>query len=209
MFEAVEPNARDREFARGLHREFAHHALSRFMASERSLTWLAATLRVYEHRTVVEFGGGIGTITAALLRHPCGVGRIVTTENDPRFHGILKGFHDSRLTLVASAPELAALDCAADLIVIDGGFRDELGDPVEAACARERTVVFVDGMRERQRRLLEDNLGKRGLSVDLTEHGLPRVHPYLYVNWSRPSVRFLRHPKGCWLGSVSAAAAQR
>ena len=80
--------------------------------------------------------------------------------------------------------------------MLDGGFADMLGHSSEAAAARDGTLVFVDGDREPQRRALESNLAQRGLSVDLTEHGLPRVHTYLYVNWRRPSVRRLRASEG-------------
>lgn len=201
----IQPDEGDREFAGRLHREFAPRPRSRFIPSVRSLTWLAATLRARRPRRVLEFGGGIGTITAALLRHPCGIERLVSTEDDSRFEAILRAEDDPRLTVVTSAHELAAMDYVADLIVVDGGFGLQLGDPIEAASAREGSLIFVDGKRERQRRALEHNLAGRGLSVDLREHGLPRFHTYLYVNWRRPSIRLLPVPKGCWLGRVSRA----
>ena len=161
---------------------------------------------MHRPRRVLEFGGGIGTITTALLRHPSGVERVVSTEDQPRYRAILEAENDPRLTVVASAAELEALDYTADLVVIDGGFGPvHDGDPIEAAAAEEGTVVFVDGRRESQRRALERNLAARGLAVDLREHGLPRVHTFLYVNWRGRSVRFYGRPKGCWVGRVSRA----
>lgn len=204
---ALEPNGDDRQFARRLHREFAGRRLSRYIPSERSLTWLSASLRVHRPRRALEFGGGIGTITAALLTHPCAVERVVTTEEDPRFQMILRGEDDPRLTLVASPDELAALDYHADLVVLDGGFADPLGHPIEADSARDGTFVFVDGDRGPQRRELQRKLAERDLRLGLSEHGLPRLHTYVYVNWRRPSVRFLRTPKGCWLGQVTSRRA--
>ena len=82
---AIEPDAGDRAFARRLRREFAGRPDSNYIPSARSLTWLAAVLRVHRPRRVLEFGGGIGTITTALLRHPSGVERVVSTEDQPRY----------------------------------------------------------------------------------------------------------------------------
>jgi hypothetical protein len=65
--------------------------------------------------------------------------------------------------------------------------------------------VFVDGDRELQRRALQRDLAERDLGLGLSEHGLPRLHTYVYVNWRRPSVRL--RPKGCWLGEVTARRA--
>jgi hypothetical protein len=156
---------------------------------------------------VLEFGGGIGTITAAVLRHPCAVERLVTTEEDLRFRAILRGEDDPRHTLVATPDDLAALDYRADLVVLDGGFAEPLGHPTEAASMRDGTLVFVDGDRELQRVELQRKLAERDLRLDLSEHGLPRRHTYLYVNWRGPSVRWHRAPKGCWLGQVTARGA--
>jgi hypothetical protein len=207
MTPTLEPNGEDRQFARGVHREFAGRPLSRYIPSERSLTWLCASLRAHRPRRVLEFGGGIGTITAALLRHPCAVERLVTTEEDPRFRAILRGEDDPRHTVVATPDDLAALDYRADLVVLDGGFADTLGHPLEAASVRDGTLLFVDGDRARQRLELQRNLAERDLRLDLSEHGLPRLHTFLYVNWRRPSVRLQRTPKGCWLGQVTARQA--
>jgi hypothetical protein len=132
---------------------------------------------------------------------------VVTTEEDPRFQAILRGEDDPRLTLVAGPDELVALDYHPDLIVVDGGFADLLSHPMEAASARAGTFVFVDGDREPQRRALQRNLAERDLCLGLSEHGLPRLHTYLYVNWRRPSARFFRTPKGCWLGQVTTRRA--
>ena len=203
----IAPESADRAFAGGIRGEFAGHPLAGYIPSPRSLTWLAALLRVERPSQVLEFGGGIGTITATLLRHPCAVERVVTTEHDPRFREILAPQSEPRLHVVASPDELAAMNYDPDLIVLDGGFDDMAGHPIEASHARDGTAVFVDGDREAQRRLFEHELAERGLAVDLSEHGLPRIHTYLYVNWRRRSVRYLRNPKGCWLGRVRARSA--
>jgi hypothetical protein len=123
---ALEPSGDDRRHARRVHREFAARPFSQYIPSERSLSWLSAVLRVHRPRRVLEFGGGIGTITAALLAHRCGVERVVTTEDDARFQAILRREDDPRHMLVATPGELAALDYEADLVVLDGGFATPL-----------------------------------------------------------------------------------
>jgi hypothetical protein len=78
----IRPTREDRAFAAEIYRRYKAKPGSEHIATEVALIYLSACLRIYRPRTVVEFGAGIGTMTDALLSHPCGVERVISTEHD-------------------------------------------------------------------------------------------------------------------------------
>src|SRR5689334_12958041 len=78
----IEIDEADRTFGKSVHAEFKRHPGAEHIASQIALAYLSACLRSFRPRKVLELGAGIGTITYALLKHPCELEHVVATESD-------------------------------------------------------------------------------------------------------------------------------
>lgn len=204
----LEPIDADRQFARVIYEEFRQKPGAEHIASQTALTYLAAALRVFHPREVLELGGGIGTMTKALLMHPAKVDLVVTTENNDYCASVLRQelvTADSRLILVTRPEQLAFFQGKADMIVGDGGFyRAE-----EFAAARPGTVFFTEGERQKLRALFANALARRGLGIYFRSYATERLG--FRLRWKRvaglPLPVFCRGKRtACSVGIVSALA---
>src|SRR5258708_24469779 len=103
MNEVISPSIEDCQFAKEIYDLFSKKPGSEHIASEVSLQYLAACLRLFKPSKVLEMGAGIGTITQAVLSHPCAVRELVSTETNPFCLKVLReNLRDDspRLTLV-------------------------------------------------------------------------------------------------------------
>jgi protein-L-isoaspartate O-methyltransferase len=211
MHARIRPNRGDWTFAEDLFARYQAKEGSRNAARPVSLAHLAACLRTFRPRTVLEMGAGIGTMTDALLSHHSGIRRIVAFEhNDFCLAALARNIdaRDSRLTIVARREELPAVITDADMLVADGNYgRAEAYDAL-----RLGTVIFVEGNRKPFRDECCQALQRRGLTVTFREHGarygLKISTKFRRKHASRlwlPVIKRFRRTKGCWIGQVSAA----
>jgi predicted O-methyltransferase YrrM len=146
MHVRIRPNRGDWKFAEHLFARYQAKEGSRNAARPVSLAHLAACLRTFRPRTVLEMGAGIGTITDALLSHHSGIRRIVAFEHNAFCLAAITqniDTRDPRLTIVARREELPAIT-DIDMLVADGNYgRAEAYDAV-----RLGTVFFVEGNRK-------------------------------------------------------------
>lgn len=203
----LRPGTLDRAFAHGVHAAFRHQPGAQHIASEFALAWLSAVLHAVRPRTVLEIGAGIGTVTRALLEHPCRVGRVWSTENDgycrARLRENLDTRHADRFGLLAPGGEHVPGPC--DLVVVDGPFGE--GD---LGAFGPGTVCFVEGSRTPMRRAIAAHLAASGLACRFHNHH--QGIRWLDLRWRRgadgrrrPVFKLWRRRKGCWIGAVTAA----
>jgi hypothetical protein len=199
----IRPNRSDKKFAEAIFARYAAKEGSGHIATATSLAHLAACLRVFRPRSVLEIGAGIGTITDALLSHPSGVEHVVAIEQNDFCLRALAGnlrHHDAARFLVVSDPRQIPEQSFA-MIIGDGHFA---GFDVFAA-ARAGTIVFADGRRQEFRQECERQLRIRNLGISFTRHGAGRRLKLRY--WSRiglPVFKVAPVRKGCWIGQAAA-----
>lgn len=194
----------DREFAKSVYDCFKSRPDAKHIASEIALAYLSACLSSLRPRKVLELGAGIGTITRALLEHPAGVERIVSTENNDYCISIVRNEilnANTRVTLITSPAELAFFREQADLIVGDGGFYSL----EEFVAAKVGTVFFAEGERVKLRTLFAEALEARGLAIEYHGYGGSRWRRKL--TWKTVCglrIPALAHTKraACWVGLV-------
>ena len=195
------------------HRLFSAKPHAEHIASKFALAHLAAILRTYDVRSVLEFGAGIGTLTYLLLasRHDL---TVVCTERKSLCLNCLEqnipsGMRE-RLTIHAENPP--SIEGTFDLVIIDGKIKNAL-------FLKPGSISFVEGQRTRERRNLETLLNEYGMTCEFTNH----LQWRLEIAWQRPKWRPLRRlrgwgmeeikvpilvrRKGCWIGRVEPVRA--
>ncbi len=216
----------DKKLAKDVHDRFSKKEGAYAIATRSALEWLAACLRTFRPKRVLEMGAGIGTITELLLLHPHKVEQIISIEKDEYCLNVLRSnlsnCEDPRLKVVSFPEQLAQWNFQADLIIGDGGFYRKSNE--EFRTVTEGTIVLAEGHRPELRRLLGNYLQNQGLIVSYEQYGSP-LFPYRwrFIPWWRPFQRILpvsiktqatrwqipilcRHNKGgCWIGIVRKA----
>ena len=100
----------------------------------------AALVEVAAGRPVVEIGGGLGVLTAALLRR--GIGPLTVLERDPRLAGFLRSTFGDRIRVVVGDALLVELPPAECVV---GNLPYSVGTPILVRVLERRTprVVFL------------------------------------------------------------------
>ena len=202
----ITPSIEDCQFAKEIYELFSRKPGSEHIASEVSLQYLTACLRVFKPSRVLELGAGIGTITETVLSHPCAVSELVSTETDPYCLSVLRnnlrGPGLQRLTVVTTPSELSQLKFVADMIIGDGGFYSS----EELSTARVGTVFFSEGRRGKLRDAFSRELSAKGWTIAFENYGSFwkwGMKPKNLFGFSLPLPRY-RKGKGCWIGVVKA-----
>lgn len=206
----VRPEEDDWILAREVWDRFSELEGAQHIASEFALAHLACVLRSRRPKRALELGAGIGTITSMILAYSGLDAEVVTTEANEFCLRQLDRNIDTelkpRLRIIDSADDLAGVETSFDLIVLDGHFGvEKVNRFLDAG-----TVCFVEGARQGTRDKLNAELGKRGLACEFTNHirGRKLVHFALrrgaHGGWPRPSIKFNKAIKGCWVGEVTA-----
>jgi len=198
----------DRAFARKIHQRFLQKPGSAHIASETSLQYIAACLRVLQPAHVLELGAGIGTVTEAVLTHAFQVRKLVSTETDDfclkALQENLSNPNDARWTVVTDPSQLAALRFQADLIIGDGGFYSN----EEMRAAHAGTVFLAEGNRSKLRGLFSKALAGTAQAVVFRQFGASRkfaVVKHDVLGFSIPLIRRVKK-KGCWIGQVESTS---
>lgn len=184
------------------------------MATLFALAHLSALLAAVKPRSAIEFGAGIGTLTYAILAHPCKVATVTTSEDNDFCLGQLErnipDAFKSRLTVITGMDQLASAPAPVDLVAFDGGFYD----PGEVRFLAAGSVCFIEGARASTRRIVEAKLAERGLACDLENH-FQGYRYFAFDHWrdrdtNKHNFRFRwrKKIKGCWIGRVSPLDAQ-
>jgi precorrin-6B methylase 2 len=203
----ITPTGEDCDFAHVIYECFRKKPGAEHIASEVALRYLSACLRLYRPQTVLELGAGIGTITAALLRHSCGVRRVVATETDAfcltELKSNLSADEQARLAVVRTKDELRDLHFTAAAIVGDGGFYST----EEMNTAMMGTLFFVEGERRKLRDIFQKQMAAKGWGINFQKYGNSRTlemgrRKLLGISVKLP--RFKKN-KGCWIGRVIAS----
>jgi hypothetical protein len=199
----VKPGPEDWDLAREVHSLFAAKIGATHIATMFALAHLSALLRQRPSASVLEFGSGIGTITYLLLRRLPRDVRVVCAERNEwcrqQFEANIPRSERDRVNLIPEGrPDLQE---AFDLVVIDG--------PVShgAAFAREGTLIFVEGTREKTWSSVEADLAALGLACLLTHYPAEGFG----IRWRRSrfgiTLPRLEKAKGCAIGEVRRIAA--
>jgi hypothetical protein len=200
----------DLELARHIHREFRRKPGSQSIASEVSLFELSKLITRIRPSHVLEFGAGIGTITALLNTHPHRPALIVSTEdNDFCIGELLKNVESVNTDgwhLVRTLDDVDS-DTRFDLVIFDHTVDKEH----LRRFLRIGTHCFIEGSRSFQQRAVNDAMSKLGYSVEWR-----RVRPLRLVlrrfktveilsrRFSIPHLMPFKRKKGCWIGVVKA-----
>lgn len=198
----------DRRFAAKVFARYKSKVGSEHIASKVALAYLTACLRQFKPKVAVECGAGIGTMTDALLTHPCGLAHVFALEPNAFCRSALAenlSHHDaSRITVIGKDKNLKGIEFPSiDFLVADGGFaRKRLYEMV-----KEGSVVFVEGSRGVFRTEMQQTLRERGLAIEFVEYGyhipllsrLPRRWQQRLPSRIRPKKQRI---KGCWVGQV-------
>ena len=204
MNHSISVSIEDCLYAKEIYELFSRKPGSEHIASEVSLQYLTACLRLFKPSRVLELGAGIGTITETVLSHPCAVSELVSTETDPYCLSVLRnnlrGPGLQRLTVVTTPSELSQLKFVADMIIGDGGFYSS----EELSTARVGTIFFTEGRREKLRNAFTKELTAEGRTITFINYG----SVWKWENGFRRRLgrtaflpRF-RKTKGCWIGVV-------
>ena len=186
------------------------------IATWRALTYLAAVVRQYKPKTVLEYGAGIGTLTYLLLSANPRLD-VVGVESNPfclaQLQQNIPDEFKPRLTVVT--PNDARLKARFDLIVIDTVFEPN-NYPLH-----EGTICFIEGNRRAQAASLMQMAKAKNLVCDLEKQsfGLFSVRwrkKKLRLRWRRHRARIrFRLPafepvkkKTCRIGILARAPGQ-
>lgn len=145
------------------------------IASEHAIDGLMQLVRQRRPRRILELGGGIGTLTAAILdtlRDLPGEARhaeLVTAENNDYCRAQLTAnlaSHEGRYRLVKSVEEVrdsAGQSELFDLIVVDGGgdLPNDMGVMDFSGLLAPRGAILVEGARLFQRDRIQEWYGHR------------------------------------------------
>ena len=194
----VFPNLADWVLAYRVYRRFRKRPGSEHIASLQALACLAAVVRKYRPKEVLEFGCGIGTITYLLLSASSDL-RILGIDSN-RFcldqfdQNIPKGFR-SRLDIARIGDDRTK--DRFDLVIVDGKYNAD-----DAFC-RPDTICFIEGNRKRQAARLEELAEAKGLALDLHRQ-LPWLFQIRRIKFSlgRTKIRFpvLMPVRSCKIG---------
>lgn len=175
------------KLAQAVYEEFSLKQHSRHIATLSALACLAQTLTLHKPKRVVELGGGIGTITALMGRHPDRPPLLMTLEDSPLCLPSLKevfGEYAGRGWEIISTPA-PLVGLAANLLIVDGYCNSN----AELGVIKDSTMVFFEGNRGPERERVRDWVLGRGLKVTITEHKLTMRDQDV-------------EGKGCWIGRV-------
>jgi protein-L-isoaspartate O-methyltransferase len=143
--------------ARDVHDRFKCLSGSEYIASEDAVAGLIRVLRRHKPQRILEVGSGIGTLTFAIISTMdevrCRGYRLVMVENNDYCRAQLAvnlAGKIERGTLVHDVGEIS--DGKFDLIIVDGGAET---DGRYLNMLSPRGMIFVEGYREPQRRLIE------------------------------------------------------
>ncbi len=209
----VTPDKSDWEFARAVRARFEGKPGAERIATEFAIAHLSALLSDRSPKTVLEFGAGIGTLTYALLNHPSGVEKLVSTESNAfcleQLEINIPDGMKPRCQVVTDLEDLLEEPGTFDLVVFDGGFYDSR----EIQFMDKGSVCFIEGARRKTRQSVIEELERRGLSCRLDNHhrgyryfALNRIKQY-ESGKSKWKFRWRKQRKGCWIGQVETANA--
>ena len=212
----IKPSAEDRDAARLVFEQFKQKPGADHIASYEALCRLAAILRCHNIQSAVEFGAGIGTLTYLLLTYPSSGRKVVSTENNSfcidQLAVNIPGELAENLTIVSERGKTP--QGRFDLAILDGKTSDI--SPI----LREDLIVFIEGGRDPQRRLVIDTCEQKGLYCKLHYNAarhLPRAvwktrwrlkRPFQLdiktprIKMPRPGKKLFAYSSGCWLGLV-------
>jgi phospholipid N-methyltransferase len=174
------------KLAQDIWTEYALKPHSKHIATLSALACLAQLISERQPNRVVELGGGIGTITALLKRHPDSPPLLITLEDSllclPELRKLFED--DNKGHAIAQNPaQLSGM--SADLLIIDGGSMSLF----ELETMRPGTTLFFEGNRVPERATVTEHVRLKGWNVIFTEDFL-----------------FMRDEpvpgKGCWIGTV-------
>lgn len=183
--------------ARAVWEEFSLKQHSRHIATLSALACLAQLISDKKPRKVVELGGGIGTMTELLARHPNAPTLLATLEDSPICLPSLRRVIDysgpitaAGLTsvpawkIVKTPTELTGYN--ADLLIVDGGYCS----PPELNVIRDGTIVFCEGNRDKERATITKHCVEAGLNITFANEFIERR--------GQPDTS----EKSCWIGTA-------
>ena len=211
----VFPKPADWILAFRVYRRFRERPGSDHIASWCALACLAAIVRKYRPKEVLEFGCGIGAITYLLLSASSEI-RVLGIESNgfclDQLDQNIPAEFGSRLDVARIGDDRT--DRQFDLLIIDGKY-----DP-NGAFFRPGTICFIEGSRPWQAAQLVEIAKGKGLAIDLDRQltWLPRVKARkFHLRWRRSgldrrSITFclpvLRALKSCKIGTLASSVPQ-
>lgn len=154
------PKPADWILAFRVYQRFRERPGSNHIASWRALACLAAVVRKYRPKEVLEFGCGIGTITYMLLRASSEIHVLGIESNGfclDQLDQNIPAELGSRLDVARIGDD--GTDRRFDLVIIDGKY-----DP-NGAFFRPGTICFIEGSRPRQAAQLVELAKTKGLAI--------------------------------------------
>jgi len=201
--EPLRAGPEDADLARQIHERFSRLEGAEHIASVCSLQWLAAVLRTFRPKRVLELGAGIGTMTELLLTPQFGVEKVYSTEDNAFCLAALRRNLprlDGRLELLTTGEDLRKIEGDLDLIAGDGGFYS----PLEFCHSRAGTILFFEGSRSKLRGVASETLARQGLRCEMRQYGAGGTKWKLGWVWGMPIPRRVRQRAVCWIGMVQS-----
>lgn len=159
-----------KELARQKHKRFCTCEGSEFIASEFSLMKILQMIKIFEVKSVLEVGVGIGTIADTVLEYSNSVAKPLAycgTESNPFCLQAIpqNTSHFPKLSLYRTLSEVPR-NIKFDLLIIDG--QDEALKNILSLCSPQ-AIIFIEGDRMPQMQLLL-KMFPRGKYVNVTSN---------------------------------------